>query len=100
MLAAFCRVCQWSWLLTQIGAKVGNEVIGAPLPRPIGCESENSQGTLRSVKILQAGRHLCDQEFFIDSITVFALGHCWLNLSLQPSTDASIDIDDFFVSLR
>lgn len=43
-----------------------NEVIGAPLPRPIGCESENSQGTLRSVKILQEGRHLCDYEFFID----------------------------------
>ena len=52
-------------------AKVGNEVIGALLPRPIGCESKNSQGMLRNVKILQEGRHLCDQKFFIDFMTVF-----------------------------
>jgi hypothetical protein len=97
MLAAFCRVCQWSWQLTQMGAKVGNKVIRAPLPRPIGCESENSQGTLRNVMILQAGRRLCDHEFFIDSIKVCS----WLNVSLQASIDASFETDDSsFVSDR
>ena len=64
------------------------------MSRPIGCELENSQGTLRNVKILQEGRHLCVQEFLIDSFTLFAIGHSWLNLSLQASTDAFIVSDD------
>ena len=66
------------------------------MPRPIGCESEYSQGTLRILQILQEGHRLCDQEFLIDLFTMFAIGHSWLNLSMQASTDACIDTDDFF----